>query len=167
MKSLILTSLLIAASLSTGFAQVSYSGKVELGYLKFQNTTQESEWIVDYIKGDYNGLDVNLVNSIKFKENFTAGVGIGYLNILNKSGISIFSDFEYTPLKTKVSPLLNTKVGYSNIWNQYGDRTGTALVELGAGLKYKITERWGVYVQSGILLTQKSSLVPIKIGVQF
>ncbi|MFD3002593.1 hypothetical protein ACFS7Z_19640 [Pontibacter toksunensis] len=167
MKNLILTLLLAAASYSTGLAQVSHSGKIEFGYLKFQNINRESDWIVDYIKGDYNGLDVNLVNSIRFKEKFTVGVGIGYLNILNKSGISLFSDFEYTPLKKKLSPLLNTKIGYSNTWNRYEDGTGTALIELGAGLSYRLTGRTRTYIQSGILFTQQSSFLPIKIGVQF
>ncbi len=158
-------------SCSIGFSQVNYSGKVELGYLKFNNTTINVDpgenWKGYYLNEDQNGLTVNLINGIKLKEKIFAGVGVGYLNFEGISGISVFSDFEYTPLKTKLSPLLNTKVGYSHIWNQYENGSGTALIELGAGLSYKLIGRTRVYLQAGVSFTQQSALIPIKIGIHF
>lgn len=171
MKSLISTVFILIIFTSTGFSQVSYSGKVELGYLNFNSTTIDVEpgenWKGYYLNDDQDGLNVNMINGIKLKEKLFAGIGVGYLNFEGVSGISLFYDFDYIPLKTKLSPLLNTKVGYSHIWNQYEDGKGTTLIELGAGLSYKLTERARAYVQSGLLFTQQSSLVPIKIGIQF
>ena len=101
------------------------------------------------------------------KEKYFAGIGIGYVNFEGINGFSIFSDFEYCPLETKLTPLLNVKVGYSHIWNQYENGTGSAIGELGAGVKYKLTEKIGIYIQSGFLMTQQSFLVPIRIGINF
>lgn len=171
MKSFIITGLIILASHSMGFSQARYSGKVELGYLKFNSTMIDVDpgenWKGYYLNSDQNGVNVSLINGVKFKEKFFAGAGVGYINFEGINGIAIFSDFEYIPLKKRVSPILNTKIGYSHIWNQYENGTGTALVELGAGVNYQLYERMSVYIQSGFLLTQQSSLIPLKVGVHF
>ncbi|PIQ20524.1 MAG: hypothetical protein COW65_14475 [Cytophagales bacterium CG18_big_fil_WC_8_21_14_2_50_42_9] len=171
MKRMILLILFMIGFYATGSAQVRYSGKIESAYLKFQNTTIDVEpgpnWRGYYLNGEQNGIDINLINGISFKDKLFAGIGVGYLNFEGIKGISVFSDFGFIPLKKRIAPMLNAKLGYSHIWNQYKNGTGSALIELGAGLRFGITERMGVYVQSGILMTQQSAMTPIRIGIDF
>jgi hypothetical protein len=127
-----------------------------------------SGWKGYYLDNEQDGIDLNLVNGVSFFENrlFT-GVGIGYQNFEGIHGITVFGDIEYLPLKSKFSPLLSLKVGYDHIWNQYEGGTGTAMGEFGAGINYKLTNILNIYLKSGILFTQQSSLIPIRIGVGF
>ncbi len=74
---------------------------------------------------------------------------------------------EFLPLRTSVSPLLNLKLEYDHIWNQYEGGTGSVLGELFLGINYKMTKKLGLYLKSGILLTQQSTLIPINVGVRF
>lgn len=89
------------------------------------------------------------------------------MNFEVTNGISLYSDFEYLPFKTKLSPLFNIKIGYSHIWNQYENGTGTGLTEFGLGLNFRINQKLDLYTKSGILLTQQSFLIPFKIGMRF
>jgi len=75
--------------------------------------------------------------------------------------LSVFSDFEYLPLKTRLTPLINLKIGYRHIWNQYNSGTGTGLGEFCVGLNYRLTERMDIYAKSGFAITQQSLLIPI------
>jgi hypothetical protein len=63
-------------------------------------------------------------------------------------------------------PLINLKIGYSHIWNQYENGTGTGLGELCLGLNFRITEKLGFYAKSGLTMTQQSLLTPIIIGIR-
>ncbi|MFT2008560.1 hypothetical protein ACMA1I_07785 [Pontibacter sp. 13R65] len=180
MISLFITALVIISSLSTGFSQSRYSGKVEISYLYFGFRTitvdAAPNWRGYHLENAQNGIGINLISGFTFKEKLFAGIGIGYLNFdLNNEGINgicVFSDLEFTPPSyRKFSPYLNTKKGYSQLhsqfWNRNENRTGTALVELGAGLRHRLTEKMEVYLQSGILLSQQSAFFPIRIGVHF
>ena len=85
---------------------MEYSKKIETGYLIFQYTTIQidpgSNWKGYNLNNEQNGVDINLINGIKLKEKYFAGIGIGYLNFEGINGFSVFSDFEYCPLKTKL-----------------------------------------------------------------
>jgi hypothetical protein len=63
--------------------------------------------------------------------------------------------------------LINLKIGYSHIWNQYENGTGTVLGELCVGLNYRLTERIDIYTKSGFSITQQSLLIPIRFGIRF
>jgi hypothetical protein len=171
MLRLCLSILLVCVCGSVASAQVTYSGKVEVGYLRYMSNTIQVDpgpgWRGYYLNNNQNGVDLSFSNGIRYKEKLFAGVGISYLNFESMPGMSVFSDFEYTPFTRRVSLLLNTKLGYSHLWNQYENGTGTALVELGAGISFKITERWDMYLKSGLLVTQQSALFPLKAGVRF
>lgn len=171
MKNLIITGLILMGACSTGFSQLRYSGKLEAGYLSFNSTTIEVEpgpdWKGHYLNDDQNGIDVNLINGIKFREKLFAGIGIGYQNFEGIKGAAFFADFGYIPLQRKFSPLLNAKIGYGHIWNQYEGGRGTALLELGGGVYYNLTTRMGIYLKSGIAMAHHSSFYPLKIGVNF
>lgn len=69
--------------------------------------------------------------------------------------------------KSKLTPLLNIKVGYDHIWNQYEGGTGTALGEFTAGIDYKLSEKLNMFLKSGMLFTQQAFFIPIKIGIRF
>ena len=152
------------------YSQIEYSRKIETGYLGFQYTMVQVEagpnWKGYNLNKEQNGIDVNLINGIQFKNKLFAGIGLGYVNFDGINGISVFSDFEYLPLKTKLTPLINLKIGYNHIWNQYKNGTGTALIELGGGLNYRFSEKFGVYLQSGFMITQQTFFIPIKLGLR-
>lgn len=153
--------------INQGYAQINYSVKTEAGFLKYQFNTIQVEpgpnW-KGYYLDEENGIDFNIVNGVNFSNKLFAGIGIGYLNFEDISGLSAFSDFEYLPLKTRLRPLINLKIGYSHIWNQYEDGTGTALGELCIGLNYKLTEKLDLFTKSGFTMTQQSLLIPIRFG---
>lgn len=171
MRHLIITVLILLGASSAGFSQFRYSGKLEACYLSFNNTTIDVEpgpgWKGYYLDNDQNGIDVNLINGVKFREKLFAGIGIGYQNFEGIRGAAFFSDLGYIPFQRKFSPLLNAKIGYAHIWNQYKGGRGTTLLELGGGVRYKLTARMGIYLQSGIALAHQSSFYPFKIGVSF
>lgn len=150
-------------------SRINYSVKAEVGHLKFQNHTIDIDtgpnWKGYYLSGK-NGFDINIVNGINYKKIF-AGIGVGYLNFEGINGLSIFSDIEYLPLKTKLTPLINLKIGYSHIWNQYENGTGTAMGEFGLGLNYRLSGKVSMFLKSGLLMTQQSFLIPIKLGFRF
>ncbi len=172
MKHFLTTGILIIAISFTTKAQINYSGKIETGFLKYNNNTIQvdpgPDWQGYNLNKEQNGIDINLVNGITlFKKRAFVGIGLGYLNFEGISGISVFSDFEYLPLKTRLTPLLNLKIGYDHIWNQYDGGTGTLLTEFGGGVSYKLTDKLDIFVQSGLLLTQQSSLIPLRVGIRF
>ncbi len=151
-------------------SQINYSGKLEIGYLAFQYTTVQVDpgpnWKGDYLNNEQSGIDVNLINGIQFKDKLFAGIGLGYINFEGINGVSVFSDFEYLPLKTKLTPLINLKVGYNHIWNQYDNGTGTALIELGGGLNYRINADFDIYLQSGFVMMQEAFFIPVRVGLR-
>jgi len=157
-------------TINQGYSQISYSIKAETGFLMYQNNTIQVDpgpnW-KGYNLYEQNGIDFNIVNGIDFENKLFAGIGIGYLNFEGINGFYAFTDFEYLPLKTKLTPLVNLKIGYSHIWNQYENGTGTGLVELSTGLNYRLTEKIDIYAKSGFTITQQSLLIPIRLGIKF
>lgn len=153
-----------------GYAQLNHSLKVEAGFSEYIFGTVQVDpgpnW-KGYNLRNENGVELNIINSFDYKNKFFAGLGIGYMNFEGINGVSLFSDFEYLAFKTRLTPLFNLKIGYSHIWNQYENGTGTGLTELGLGLNFKMTEKIDIYSKSGILLTQQAFLIPLKIGVRF
>ncbi len=167
---LFIIGLITILTVNQGYSQINYSIKAETGFLKYQNNTIQVDPGPDW-KGynlyEKNGIDFNVINSIDFKNKLFAGIGIGYLNFEGINGISVFSDFEYIPLKTRLTPLINLRVGYSHLWNQYENGTGTLLGEFGLGLNFRLTEKLDIYTKSGFLMTQQSLIIPIRIGLRF
>ena len=153
-----------------GFSQVNFSTKAEAGFLGYQYNTVQVDpgpgW-KGYNLNEQNGIDINIINGVDFKNKLFAGIGIGYLNFEGINGLSVFSDFEYLPLKTRLTPLVNLKIGYSHLWNQYEQGTGSGLGELCLGLNFRLTEKIDVYAKSGFTITQQSLLIPIRLGIGF
>ena len=170
MRKIILGLLIFFAFVQNGLTQVEYSGKVETGYLKFIGNTIDvdpgPDWKGYHIENE-NGIDLSLINGIKLKNKIFTGIGLGYLNFEGNEGYSIFADLEYLPLKSRLTPLLNMKMGYNHLWNQYENGTGSVLFEFGVGLDCRISESTGIYIQSGFLMTQQSLLIPLRLGFRF
>ncbi len=156
----------------TATAQIHYAAKVETGYLSFfahrYQVDPGPDWKGYHLHEDQNGIDLSLINGLAFfNTKAFAGLGLGYLNFEGTNGISAFADLEYMPLKTRFTPLINIKLGYSHIWNQYSGGTGSVMGEMDIGLNYELSEKYGLYLKSGVLLTQQSTLFPIKVGIRF
>jgi len=166
----ILLNLIFITIIQSGYSQIKYSIKIETGFLKYQfNTIQVDpgpDW-KGYNLYEENGIDFNIINGADFNNKLFAAFGIGYLNFEGINGLSLFSDFEYLPLKTRLTPLINLKIGYSHIWNQYENGTGTGLGELCLGLNYRLTEKMDIYTKSGFTMTQQSLIIPVKLGIRF
>ncbi|MFO7862417.1 MAG: hypothetical protein R6U85_00305 [Salinivirgaceae bacterium] len=166
---IILIGLLTILIVRQGYSQ-NYSIKAETGFLKYQYNTIDVDpgpnW-EGYNLYEKNGIDLYIINGIDFKSKLFTGIGLGYLNFEGVSGFSIFSDFEYLPLKTRLTPLINLKIGYSHIWNQYENGTGTGFGDFCVGLNYGLTEKLDMYAKSGFTVTQQSLLIPISLGIRF
>ncbi|QDH79626.1 hypothetical protein FKX85_11495 [Echinicola soli] len=162
------TATLLLLTYATGYCQVNYFFKVETGYMSFKNNTINVDpgpsWMGYYLK-DKNSLAFRLTNGISYREK--PYTGLGYLNFEGIKGIFVFRDFEYVFLTSKLSPILNLKLGHSHLWNQYNNGSGTALGELNMGLNFKFSEELGIYFKSGILLTQQSKLSPFNFGIRY
>lgn len=162
--------LIVMLIFNHGYSQMNYSVKVETGFLKYQfntvNVDPGPNWKGYNLEGE-NGIDLNVINGIDFKNKWFIGIGLGYLNFEGLNGLSMFSDFEYLPLKTRLTPLVNLKFGYSHLWNQYENGTGAGLAELCFGINFKLTERLDIYTKSGFLINQQSMLIPTRFGIRF
>ncbi len=169
-KKLFIIGLITILTVHQGYSQINYSTKVETGFLKHQSNTIDVEpgknW-KGYNLNNENGIDFNIVNGFGFKNKLFAGLGLGYLNFEGINGVSFYLDFEYLPLKTRLTPLVNLKIGYNHIWNQYENGTGTGLSEFGIGLNYRLTDKIDIYTKSGFMMTQQSLLIPMRFGVRF
>ena len=167
---LTLIGLITILIVNQGYSQTNYSIKAETGFLKYQFNTITVDpgpnWKGYNLNGQ-NGVDFNIINGVDFNNKFFVGIGLGYLNFEGVNGLSIFSDFEYLLLKTRLTPLINLKIGYSHIWNQYEKGTGTGLGELCFGLNFRLTKKIDIYAKSGFTMAQQSLLIPISLGIRF
>ena len=152
----------------SAFSQIQYAVKIESGYAPFQYNTVDVDpgpnW-KGYYLDDQNGIDINVINGIMFRDRLYAGVGIGYWNFEGVNGITVFADIDYFILKTRLSPIINFKFGHNHLWNQYEGGTSTAMTELNVGLQLRLTEKISVYLKGGYLFMQQSLLIPVRIGI--
>ncbi len=124
-------------------------------------------WKGYYLAEDQDGIDIHVINGIHFSNGKAfIGLGLGYQNFKGTPGFSLFGDLSFRFLRSDLSPILHLKVGNDHIWNQYEGGTSTALVELGLGLDYKLSEKLHIYIQSGFLYTQQSKLLPLRVGIR-
>lgn len=172
MRHLLTSTILLFALCNTANSQTNYSGKIETGYMQYMYRTISVDpgpnWKGYNLNEKQNGINLTVINGLSFvNKKLFAGIGLGYLNFEGINGISVFTDFEYLPLKTKLTPLVNLKLGYNHIWNQYEGGTGTMHTELGVGLNYKLKEKFGLYLKSGMLFTQQSFMIPVTLGFRY
>ena len=103
-----------------GYSQIEFKTRIEAGYLQFNGHFIGVDPDVDW-KGmnndDQNGIETSVLFGAQFKKRRRAAIGIGYLNFEGINGVSVFGDFQFLLLKTKLSPFINFKAGYNHIWN--------------------------------------------------
>jgi hypothetical protein len=168
----IIIGILVSIIAANAYSQCRHALKFETGYLYYLDHTitidsEDPDWKGYKLNGRQNGIDFNIINGISFREHYMAGIGLGYLNFEGIHGAAVFADLEYAPLKRKISPVLNIKAGYNHIWNQYETGSGSALGEIGAGIKYKVTDNISVHIQAGVLRTQQAQFFPLRLGLGF
>ncbi len=150
--------------------QIKYNLRTEIGTLRFQNTTIDVDpgpnWKGYNLNEDQNGLSFDIINGISLKNKLLVGLGIGFLNFEGINGYSVFGDLQYLPLNSRLTPLVNLKVGSNHIWNQYENGQQSVMFELSGGINYKLKGNFSVYIASGILLTQQAFLIPIRFGIR-
>ena len=151
-------------------SQTNYSMKAETSFIKFLynpiTIDAGPDWRGYNLEGQ-NGVDISISNGFLFKKKTYVGIGVSYLNFEGINGLAVYSDFDFISRKRKAAPLGYVKIGYSHLWNQYENGTGTSLVEFGYGYNYQVTNSFAIYLKAGILLTQQSFLIPIRLGVRF
>lgn len=153
-------------------AQVGYAGRIETGYqyYLFRAITYEAgpDWQGYYLSQNQSGFSIATSHGLCFaNQKLYTGIGLGYLNFQGTDGASVFGDLEYLPFKTKVTPLVFLRLGYSHLWNQYEGGTGSTHAEFGLGVNYRIKEHFGLYIKSGFTITQQAFLVPVALGFRF
>jgi hypothetical protein len=153
-------------------AQIKYAGKVEAGYSVFLIRTlivkAGPNWKGYNLDKCQNGKGFSVINGLSFfKNKIGIGMGVSYLNFEGISGVATFGEIEYLPSKSPLSPIINARLGLSRIWNQYQNGTETTFFGINAGLNYKIKNKVGIYLSTGIDITQQSFLLPIKSGIRF
>lgn len=169
-KLLVLVSGLIFSLASNG--QPGFSLKLETGYINFHRILVDvdptPEWKGHYLENKPDGIDVNLFGGLRPLKGLFIGAGAGYVNFQGIDGLTITSDIDYEFLPSKtITPLINAKVGYNHIWNQYEGGTGDLFVEFGVGGSYQVNGKMSVYLRSGIMVVQNASLFPVRLGIQF
>lgn len=144
--------------------------RTEIGALRFQHTTVSVDpgpnWKGYNLNEGQNGWSFDIINGISVKNKLLIGLGIGYLNFEGIHGYTVFGDFQYLPLKSKLTPLVNLKIGSSHIWNQYENGKQSMMFELGGGMNFKVRDNFSVYITSGLLLNQQAFLIPVRLGVR-
>jgi hypothetical protein len=169
--SIAILALLVGLTLPTE-AQIAYSGHLEAGYQHylFRTVTVDPgiNWRGYHLNNRQNGIALFFINGLMFNDRkLHTGIGLGFYNFEGVNGFSIIGDFDYLPLKNRVTPLFNLRLGYNHIWNQYAGGTGSVHTEVGLGINYKINEKFGIYIKSGILLTQQAFLLPLTLGFRY
>ena len=171
MKNIFYLLILILLSINFLTAQIKTDVKVEVGYLHYYFHTLKVDkgpgWRGYNLDEGQNGLEVNLIGSVNYKQRGYLGAGIGYLNFENIHGVSLFGNFEYWPINKKLAPGIIFKAGYDHIWNQYEGGRGTPMIEFNLGIPIKIRESLILYFQSGGRFTQQSFFWPVKAGIRF
>jgi hypothetical protein len=166
----IIIAFLIAIMATNAYSQCRHSLKTEAGFLYYLDHTitidsDDPDWKGYNLNDRQNGIDLNVINGIRFRGRYMTGIGLGYLNFEGIHGMAVFADLEYNPLNRKLTPIFNIKAGYNHIWNQYENGTGSAIGEIGAGIKYRISNKISVHIQAGVSRTQQAQFFPIRLGV--
>jgi len=171
------------AQFSQDKSDFEYMFKGELGYMPFVSNVGEEGANGYYIDDLRHIAGVNIINGVNIKQDFFAGIGLGYGYVARPQDIAsgwhsamAFVDLDYRPLDVEFSPMVGAKLGanYMMADTPYGN-TLTPYVEVSAGLnwfyryQYRNMERnyLSVYLELGFAYTQQSTFLPIRIGVRF
>jgi hypothetical protein len=166
----IIIAILITAIAANAYSQCRHALKFETAYLHYFDHTitidsDDPGWKGYKLNDQQNGFDFNVINGVRFREHFMAGACLGYLNFEGIHGMAVFADLDYAPLIRRLTPIFNIKAGYNHIWNHFENGSGSALGEIGAGIKYAVNDKISVQIQAGVLRTQQTQFFPVRLSV--
>lgn len=165
--------MLVVAVVLNANSNFTYMGKFEVGRQNFQHHYMQydidpnSGWKGYNLNDQQNGIEVSVVNAIRYKKLMSLGIGIGYLNYEGIHGVCGYGDMEFVPFDNIISPISALRFGVNHIWNQYSGGSGSMQVEFGAGLNVKLSDNLDLYALSGVLFTQEAFFIPIRLGIRF
>lgn len=167
---ILITIILLHFSFRTD-AQNSNFKAMEVSYLSYQfaliQYDVDENWLGYNLPNNENGANLNFSYGKIMKEKLFFSLGLGYLNFESIHGAEIFSNLRYLVLNRKLSPLINWRVGYNHIWNQYEGGKGRAFTDFGAGFNLKFNKKISISLQSGFLFSQQALFVPARLGLNF
>jgi hypothetical protein len=147
--------------------------RVEGCYQKyFVRTLQvdaEPDWQGYQLNNKQNGRSVNLSWGWDFDERILLGLGAGYINYEGIDGIQMFSEVNFFVSNVHINPYLGFRAGYSHIWNQYENGSGSFSGSFLAGIQFILGDCrvFKFYLQSGLQYTHQALFVPVTLGLQF
>jgi len=147
--------------------------RVEAGYLKYLARTVTVKpgagWKGYHLPENENGMNFNAMWGWDFNESNLLSVGAGYLNFEGIEGADIFTEIDFMVSNSYVNPYLGLRGGYTHLWNQYENGTGSVLAEFIVGLQFRfgMYSYSSVHLQSGISFTQQALFIPVRLSYQF
>jgi len=140
--------------------------KIESGYfINYLNPSDDP----DALQFSEDGQNINLVFGWDFDEKKVIGVGAGYLSLDDSEGINVFSEVNFYVSNGYVNPYLGAKIGYAIVWPPNIDGEGSILAEFLTGIKIRLGlySYPSLYVQSGLLYTENTLYLPLRLGFSF
>lgn len=114
------------------------------------------------------GIQLTSSNGISISDNFHLGVGAGYAYISKTSGLMLFADLRADFSRRKPFAMFAYfNPGYSHFWNQYDGGTGTAMLDFGLGVRYKVMAKSKIMLSAGLLSMQMNTYISMKLGYTF
>ncbi len=170
MKKILLLSLLWISF--HGNAQYQYSTmrhyiKIEGGALKYYvSTISENS---DKLQLAEDGIAFNGIYGWDFDEKIHLGLGGGFMSLGDTKGVTAFSEINFYVSNTHINPYTGIRVGYSYIFPEGFASQGDLLAEFVTGLQinFDLYTYFSIYLQTGFMYTQKSLMVPLRIGLKF
>jgi hypothetical protein len=147
--------------------------RFETGYRKYFVRTltvdPQPDWLGYQLTNEQDAWSVNLAWGWDFDEKTLLGFGGGYLNYEGINGLQIFSDVNFFVSNSYVNPYLGFRAGYSHIWNQYENGSGSFTGSFLAGIQFRLGDcsLLKLYVQSGLQYSHQALFIPVALGFQF
>jgi len=141
--------------------------KLEAAYLKFYASTL-SENSTEYRMME-DGKQFNVIWDWDFDEMRYLGLGMGYLQVGNATGGSVFGEINFFVSNGILNPYMGARVGYSYLKIPENTTQGAVMASFIAGLQIRL----GVYAYPAIILQtslryeHKALFIPLTLGYKF
>jgi len=147
--------------------------RIEGGFQKYYLRTLDVDptmnWLGYELNKEQDAWFANFIWGWDFEEKTLLGLGAGYLNYEGINGVQVFSDINFFISNTRVNPYLGLRGGYSHIWNQYTNGSGSFTGTFFVGIQYSFGtySSLRLYLQSGLKYTHQALFFPLSLGFQF
>lgn len=151
-------------------AQSKYLGDFHMGRLLFIGNTIKVDpgpnWMGYYLN-NASAYILNTSHGLLWKGVFFTGVGVEYQQFHGKYGFSGFAKLSTQVYNKKISINGSLKIGYSHLWNQYPNGTGTMYLAPELGVVWEVPERIAFELTTGPTWMQQSLLWSLGLGFRF